>query len=154
LHYLARPTECLEWNARTFGDTFTFPSPIFGRQVCVTRPEAVKEVFTGDPELVRAGEANLLLRPIVGDTSVLLHDGKSHLRKRRLILPPFHGERMGAYTKVMVEETERAMASWRPGETIALRPISQQITLSVILRAVFGTDEGEEHLALAEALRH
>jgi cytochrome P450 len=148
-----RPTDFMEWNARRYGDTFVLRNSIFGSQVCVSRPEAIKEVFTGDPETMRAGEANTLLRPIVGDASVLLQDGGSHLRKRRLILPPFHGERMSAYTKVMVEETERAMASWRAGEKVRLRPISQQITLSVILRAVFGADDGEEQNALSLALR-
>jgi cytochrome P450 len=151
--YAMRPTAFIEWNARRFGDTFTLRNSFFGNQVCVSRPEAIKEVFTADPDTMRAGEANVFARPIVGDGSVLLQDGPSHLRKRRLILPPFHGERMNAYTKVMVEETERAIAPWRRGQTVALRPISQQITLSVILRAVFGADDGEEQSALSLALR-
>ena len=127
LLYGMGPPGFLEWNARRFGDTFRLRSDIFGDQVCVSRPEAIKEVFTGDPETMHAGEANVLIRPIVGDHSVLLQDGAAHLRKRRLILPPFHGGRMTAYTKVMVEETERAMASWRRGQTVALRPLSQHV---------------------------
>ena len=61
------------------------------------------EAFTGDPDTLRAGEANTVLGPVVGPSSVLLLDGAAHMRQRRLMLPPFHGERMSAYTAILVE---------------------------------------------------
>jgi cytochrome P450 len=153
LWYVARPNQFLETNARRHGDTFTIRTVGFGVEVCVSRPEAIKEIFTGDPEIFRAGEANTVLRPIVGSSSVLLLDSAAHMRQRRLMLPAFHGERMSAYTKIMVEETERAVARWPFGEAIALRSVFQRVTLAIILRAVFGADDADEQKALAEALR-
>ena len=152
LWYAARPTEFLEHHARTYGDVFTIQNPTLGAEVVVTRPDDIKAVFTGDPETFRAGEANVILRPVVGSTSVLLLDGAAHMRKRRLLLPAFHGARMNPYTEIMVEEASSALEAWRRGETIAFRPIAQRITVAIILRAVFGTDNAEEQREIGDAL--
>ena len=101
-------------------------------------PEAVKQVFTGDPDLLHAGEGNVVLAPILGARSVLLLDGPEHLRQRRLLLPPFHGDRMRHYGEVMAEVAERHVAGWPSGRRFAVLPTMQAITLEVIMRAVFG----------------
>ena len=105
-------------------------------------PELVKELFKGSPEQLRAGEANAPLGPVVGPRSVLLLDGAEHLRHRRLMLPPFHGQRMAAYESVMEEAADRAIDSWPVGEPFALLPSMQSVTLEVIMRAVFGMEPG------------
>ena len=68
------------------------------------------------------------------------------------MLPPFHGERMRAYEDVIAEVTHNAIAGWREGEEFALHPTMQAITLEVILRAVFGVEEGKRHDELSEGL--
>jgi len=83
--------------------------------VMVFHPDLVKEVFRGPPAQLRAGEANSLLGPVVGERSVLLLDGKEHIRQRRLMLPPFHGERMRAYEDVMSDAADRAIDAWPVG---------------------------------------
>ena len=131
-----------------FGDAFTVriePRP----WVMLADPDAVRDLFTAGPDVAHAGEANEILRPILGSHSILLLDEGEHLRQRRLMLPPFHGERMLRYRDVMREATERAVATWPVGEAFALRPHTQAITLEVILRAVFGVEAG----AAAERLR-
>jgi cytochrome P450 len=153
LWYVTRPNEFFEWLGRTYGEAFTIRTIAFGTEVCVSRPEAIKQVFTGDPEMLRAGEANAVLRPVVGPSSVLLLDGAAHMRQRRLMLPPFHGERMSAYTSIMVDATERALERADRGDAFALRPIAQRITLDIILRAVFGVEDAAEQRALGDALR-
>jgi cytochrome P450 len=84
---------------------------------------------------------------------VLLLDGAEHMRHRRLMLPPFHGERMNAYTAIMIDATERAFEGRSRGDAVALRPVAQRITLDIILRAVFGVDDAAEQRALGDALR-
>jgi cytochrome P450 len=99
----------------------------------------VKQVFTGDPATFHAGEANTLaLGDALGDHSLLTLDEDRHLSQRKLLLPPFHGERVRRYIEVMAEATEREVATWPVGKVIELRPRMQAITLEVILRAVFG----------------
>ena len=144
LAWIARPVPFLRRVHAEFGDVFTMRLITGGRWVMLAHPDHVREVFTGPADVLRAGEANRILLPIVGPHSVLLLDGPEHLRQRRLLLPPFHGERMQRYVDAMVEATEREVATWRPGEPIALTPRMQRITLEVILRTVFGVrDVGE-----------
>jgi cytochrome P450 len=124
---------------RRYGDVFSSRFPIFGRVVYVADPALVKQVFTGDPTTFHAGEANTLaLGDALGDHSLLTLDEDRHMSQRKLLLPPFHGERVRRYVEVMAEATEREVATWPVGKVIELRPRMQAITLEVILRAVFG----------------
>jgi cytochrome P450 family 135 len=139
LQWIARPVPFAKRCRARFGDMFTVRMDV-EPFVFLADPEAIREVFTGGPELMHAGEANELLRPIVGSHSILLLDERDHMRERKLMLPPFHGERMQRYRELMVEATERAIERWPAGEAFALRPHTQAITLDVIMKAVFGVE--------------
>jgi cytochrome P450 len=135
-----------------YGDIFAVSFPGFGRVVYVAEPGLVKRVFTGDPDTFHAGEANAtVLEPAVGPNSVLTLDGAEHLRQRKLLLPPFHGDSIQRYGELIREIAERDMETWPAGEAFALRPHTQAITLQVILRAVFGV-RGDERLRRAMSL--
>jgi cytochrome P450 len=147
LRYARDPLPVLIDLQRRYGDIFTVRFPYFGRLVYVTTPELVKAVFTGSPAQFHAGEANAtVLEPALGPNSVLTLDDAPHMQQRKLLLPPFHGERIDAYGALMREITLREMESWPVGEDFALRPHTQRITLAVIMRAVFGVHD-EERLA-------
>ncbi len=121
----------------------------FGAMHVTDDPEVVRAVLAADADTLRAGEANALgdaLPPLLGRSSVLLLDGDEHLRQRKLMLPAFHGERMRAYDATIADATVRSLAGWPVGEPFALRPRMQDITLDIILRAVFGI-RGEARLA-------
>jgi cytochrome P450 family 110 len=138
--------------ARRYGDPFTLRMPGFGSFVMVSAPELIKQVFTGDPDQLHAGKANAMLEPVVGQHSVLLLDGKAHLRQRRLLLPPLHGERMQAYAILMAEIAAAEVARMPVGSVFSIHEHMQRITLQVILRAVFGLDEGAQMDELAALL--
>lgn len=127
-----------------YGSTFALRIAGLGTVVLLSDPDSIKKVFTGSAEHLRAGEVNAVLEPIVGTNSVLLLDGARHLRHRRLLLPPFHGERMKLYAEQMREVTERSLARWPRDEPFPLRPYTQDITLEIILRTVFGVDQEHE----------
>ncbi|HVY48065.1 MAG TPA: cytochrome P450 [Minicystis sp.] len=152
LLYAARPVEFLEGCHRRYGDAFSIHTLMFGREACFCHPDVVKEVFTADADTLRAGEANAPLGPLVGPKSVLLLDGPEHLRQRRLLMPPLHGDRMTAYGRTMVEVTERVVDAWPTGRPIRAHPSMQRITLDVILRTVFGVEEGAAMAELGAAL--
>ena len=141
--FLLRPVQFIERARRRYGDIFTVRSPIFGNEIVVSRPDTVRSVLRADPDVFRAGEANQSLGVLVGSASVLLLDGSRHRRQRRLLMPPFHGDRMRGYTDVMREQTLRVIERWRPGEITSVQPAMRRITLEVILRTVFGMDEDE-----------
>lgn len=152
LQWLSRPQEFMLRQRERFGDVFTFDFITGFPLVVLSDPEDVKTVFTGSAEVMHAGEANVVLEPIVGSNSVLLLDERRHLRERRLLLPPFHGDRMRRYGEIMEEAVEREVSTWREGETMALLERMQAITLEVIMRAVFGVDSGAEMERLRELL--
>src|SRR4051794_26205144 len=144
LRYASDPLNFLIHLQRRYGDVFSVRFPYFGRLVYVTTPEMVKQIFTGPPAQMHAGEANAtVLEPALGPNSVLTLDDAPHMRQRKLLLPPFHGERIAAYGELMREATLREMESWPVGEPFALGPHTQRITLAVIMRAVFGVHDEE-----------
>ena len=148
-----RPLEVLESCQARYGDVFSYRLPYEGTWVFLSDPDAVKQVFTGDPRLLHAGEANIVLLPVLGDHSVLLLDEPEHMRQRKLMLPPFHGERMKRYGEVMSSIAGAEIDRWPAETAISARPAMQSITLEVILRAVFGVREGERMSALRDELR-
>jgi cytochrome P450 len=140
--YVRDPLGFLSRYRERYGDIFSVRFPFFGRIVYVASPELVKAVFTGSPAVFHAGEANAtMLEPALGPNSVLTLDDEPHMRQRKLLLPPFHGGRVRRYGELIEEVTRRDMATWPIGETFALRPHTQRITLAVILRAVFGISD-------------
>ena len=114
----------------------------------------IKQVFTSDPTKLLAGVGNEVLRPLLGPRSVLTLDEPEHMRQRKLLLPPFHGDRMKLYGEVIADAARREIERWPVGEPFAVQGSMQAITLEVIMRAVFGVRDDRERLAqIAEPLR-
>ena len=149
---MAEPYEWMVRRQRRYGDVFGSRFPVFGDVVYVADPAGVKAVFGGSPDTHRAGEANVdVLGPVLGAHSLLTLDSEEHLRQRKLLLPPFHGERVRGYAELVAEIAAREVEGWPLGRPFALRESMQRITLEVILRAVFGVRE-EERLRRFRAL--
>jgi cytochrome P450 len=148
LLWMARPVASFEEQFRKYGDLYSVKNPLFGTEVLVSHPELIKQIFTGDPDVFHAGEANQVLGPVVG-RSVLALDGMEHRRQRKLLTPPFHGKRLLVYADAMHAITRRVLGGWPRGERFALLPSMQRITFDVILETVFGAREG----ATIESLR-
>jgi cytochrome P450/predicted unusual protein kinase regulating ubiquinone biosynthesis (AarF/ABC1/UbiB family) len=142
LRWVQWPVPFLEECARRWGDSFTLRLPGGPPIVLFSDPEAIRQIFTGHEDELRAGEANVRLEPLLGRHSLLLLDGAEHLHERRLLQPPFHGERMQAYGEVMRAVVDRAIDAWPVGRPFPIQPEMQGITLDVILRTVFGLGEG------------
>jgi cytochrome P450 family 135 len=138
---------------RRYGDTFRLDIAYEGTWIILSDPEDVRRVFTGDPKVLHAGEANGILRPVLGDNSVLLLDGAPHMEQRKLMLPSFHGERMKRYGDLMAEVAAAEIERWPSDEPYRVRPRMQAVTLEIILRAVFGVEQGERLEELRQQLR-
>jgi cytochrome P450 len=139
----------LDHCSERYGEMFTmrfFPSG--RRMVVVSGAELVKQVFTAPPEVAPSAVGTSPIAPVMGPSSVLTLTGPEHIRQRRLLLPPFHGERM---KETIVQATRRDLATWPLGTPMALQERTRAITLEVILRAVFGI-EAERMSTLREAI--
>jgi cytochrome P450 len=152
LRWLLRPISVLESCRRRFGDAFSvtflgFESPM----VMLSDPEAIRALYSVPGHTLPPGRT-IALQPIMGARSLLLLEGREHLARRKLMLPPFHGARMRAYEATVREVVAREVEGWPAGEPFALHPRMQAITLEVILRAVFGVRDSADRARLAESL--
>lgn len=150
--WMFRPVPFMARLAERYGDMFTVRLLQFGSLVALSDPEHIRAVFKGDPKIMHAGEGNAILRPMLGDTSVLLLDEEEHMRQRRLLLPPFHGDRMLGYRDTIIEIAGDSIDRWPRGEPFAMRERMQEITLEVILRVIFGITDRARSAAFRERL--
>src|SRR6476646_10995037 len=127
---------------RRYGDTFSVRLGPSTDVVFLSAPVAAAEAFQGPPEHMDMGDINGLFRRVLGRNSLLVLDGGEHMRQRKLLLPPFHGERLARHSEAMVRAADDDIATWPIGEPFALQPRMQAMTLNVILRAVFGLENG------------
>lgn len=147
-----RPGALARHCRRRYGETFTLRVLGVGDVVLVTRPETIRAVFAGDRDVFHAGEANAVMGPVVGRHSLLLLDGERHLRHRRLLSPPFHGEAVRVYRERVARIAAAEVAGWPVGEVFPIRPRMQAITLEVILTAVIGVSDERRLERLRELL--
>src|ERR1700729_1318565 len=150
---LAEPRLFPRWRER-YGDVFMLHATGFAPPlVVVADPKEAKRIFAGDPVTLRTGDANGgPLKDLVGERSLLLLDEQQHLHRRKLMLPPFHGERMRVYGELMREIADAEIDRWPLDRAFPFPPSMQAITLRVILRAVFGIDHDERKLGRLERL--
>jgi cytochrome P450 len=136
------PVGWLQHHRDRYGDCFSSKFPFFGDLVYVSDPAEIKRIFAGDSDVFHAGEANSIpLGPVFGTYSLLTLDGGEHMRQRKLLLPPFHGQAVRRYGDEIERIADRELDRWPLGEAFPLRPRMQAITLEVILRTVFGLRE-------------
>jgi cytochrome P450 len=153
LLFIFQPRRFITASHRRYGDLVSFKTKFDPQFILLFHPRDIKAVFTGPAESLRAGEANAVLGPVVGDRSVLLLDGKEHIRHRRLMLPPFHGKRLAAHAQTFREAADRAIDQWPVGEPFPLLPWTQSLTLEIIVRAVFGVEDEERAAELRTRIR-
>ena len=142
LRWSFRPLAFMEENRRRFGDSFSVRFVGFERpMVLVSDPAAIKALYT-EREIGLPPGRNIILEPIVGPKSLLILEGAEHLSRRKLMLPPFHGERMRSYEPVLTGIVGAEIDSWPLGREFPIHPRMQAVTLEAILRVVFGVADG------------
>jgi cytochrome P450 family 135 len=152
LRWAFRPIPFLEESRRRFGDSFSVRFLGFERpMVLISDPAAIKALYQERSHGLPPGR-NIILEPIVGSKSLLIQEGAEHLARRRLMLPPFHGERMRSYESQMNEIVAAEIDSWPLGEEFPIHARMQAVTLDVILQVVFGISSGPRLERLRETL--
>ena len=152
LRYGLDPYGFFEAAQRAHGDVFTV-RVMRETWVVLADPGAVLELYRHGPDELDSGVANASLRPLLGTRNLLLLDGEEHLRRRRIVLPPLHGERLRSYEPLIREATRRELTAWPRDVPARTLPRMQAVTLRVVLQAVFGEAEGPEFERFAASLR-
>jgi cytochrome P450 len=153
VEWIVRPTALLRRAQARFGEPFTLrtawsDAPL----VLVSDPAEIKRVYAAPPDVLQGGESAAFLEPFAGAGSILILHGDEHLRQRRLMLPPFHGEALKRWAATMSEIAHAELDTWEPGRPLNARERMQRLTLEVIQRVVFGSRDDELRDALRTAL--
>ena len=148
IHWTLNPVDYMETNAAKYGELFTVR---LGKQIAVmvNHPEAMQSILTSKC-LNAPGESNDLFRLFAGDNSIFVESETRHKRSRQLLMPPFHGERMQSYGELICEITKKTIAQWQVDRPFSTHASMQNITMSIILQAVFGLYEGDRYQKLKE----
>ena len=141
IQWILDPLGYMEACKEKYGDIFKLGWSQRPR-VMVSHPQAMQEILTSD-RLTAPGYPNEILRPLMGNNSLFLLNEESHQRQRKLLMPPFHGQRMFHYGKLICDITKRVTSQWVSNKPFPIREKMKEITMSVILQAVFGLYEGE-----------
>ncbi len=152
LQWIFRPLESLDARARNYGDTYRALGQQMPPLLYFSSPDALEAIFTAKPNQVSSAEGNQILEPLLGENSLILLDGKRHQRQRQLLMPPFHGDRMRSYGSLIQDITRQVSRQWVPGQPFVVRSAMQEISLRVILSAVFGIHEGKRYEQLRQVL--
>jgi cytochrome P450 len=140
LRFNQRQIEFVFKARRELGEVFRIRGQVSGGPVITSHPDHVRSLFTAKPELAPSLTGESALRPVVGPNSVLTAVGERHMRQRKLLLPPFHGEAIAQYARMITEATDREIDRWPTGRPIQLAPRMQAITLDVIMAGIFGIE--------------
>ena len=151
--FVRNPFRFLDECAQRYGDWFTVRVPGVLPFVFTSAPDAVREVFLGDPDALHAGEANRPLGAFMGERSSLFLDAPEHLRQRRLLLPAFHGEQVASHADAMRTAADNAIASWPLGQQFPIHPQMRAITFETIIRTVFGFEDDSTGTELRASLK-
>ena len=139
---LAAPVVLFPAAAKRYGVPFTLTMlPQRRKIVAVAEPEQVKDVFAGSPSVFHAGKGNDLLRPLLGEHSLLLQDGDEHARARRLLAPAFGRREIAGYRGLVEEVTAQQLDRWPRSGRVRAHVLLNELTLEVILRVVFGVTD-------------
>ncbi|MBD2165714.1 cytochrome P450 [Calothrix membranacea FACHB-236] len=149
---ILQPIKNLENLRQRYGDIFYSEFASFPPQLIISDPKAIQEIFTADSKLFESGAGNQVIQPLVGANSLILLDGDRHVQQRKLLMPPFHGERMRAYGQIIRDITAQVTSQWAIGKPFVARSSMQEISLQVILRSVFGLEEGERYQQIKQIL--
>ena len=145
LNWIFRPLEFLEEGDRAYGDMFNLNLMGLPPFTVVSNPQGIEEILSVDAKKFDVGRTNELAAGLLGDNSLVLLDGEPHRRQRKLMMPPFHGEKVKSYAQTICQITDKVTSRWQEKQTFVAQKAMQDITLETILHVVFGLSEGERY---------
>ncbi|WP_414551848.1 cytochrome P450 [Anabaena sp. CCY 0017] len=152
INVILNPVSSLEKSQKRYGDIYLADFSSLPSQIVLSNVQAIEALFTADAKILESGSGSAIVEPLIGPNSLILLDGDRHLQQRKLLMPPFHGERMRAYGQIIRDITQQVTNQWTVGGNFVARSSMQDISLQVILRAVFGLKEGERYQQIKEVL--
>ncbi|MDX2217194.1 MAG: cytochrome P450 [Oculatellaceae cyanobacterium bins.114] len=151
LSWIADPLKFQDRCRQRYGDIFTMRIGRNKAYTIVGEPQLIQEIFSQDAKF-DIGRGNALAEPLLGQNSLMMMDGDRHKRERKLLMPPFHGERLQTYANQICAIADQIISRCPVGQPFVVRTVMQQISLELILQVVFGLSEGSRYQQLKPLL--
>ena len=153
LNFIFQPLLKLESQRNLYGDIYYSPEfSSFPPFIIIANSQGVEALFNTDPELFDTASSNAAFKPLLGDYSILQLDGQPHAKRRKLLMPSFHGQRLQSYGKIITNITHSLITVLPKDKIFSMRELTQEITLNVILQAVFGINKGNQYEELRKQI--
>lgn len=136
---------------RGYGDIFSF-SHLGRPTVAVCAAKEQREVFAGEPTIFHADERHKLVKPLIGEQSVITLNEGDHRRIRKLLAPVFHGAAMRDCREAMNRLAAEEADSWSVERRFTARPRMNAVTLAISVQAMFGASADTRVDELSAAL--
>ncbi|NEO73204.1 MAG: cytochrome P450 [Moorea sp. SIO3H5] len=151
--WLSDPVGYMETTAKEYGDIFISPVVVnLGEVVFISNPQGLQTILSNPQKFPASGNLNKTLEPLLGSNSVIMLDGEEHKTRRKLLLPPFHGERMHTYGQLICDITKNVTSQWTVNQPFTIRDTLQKIAMRVIFSTVFGLHDRPHYHQLQELL--
>ncbi|RCJ25779.1 cytochrome P450 [Nostoc sp. ATCC 43529] len=155
LYTILNPTKFLESCAQLYGETFSLR--LLGQNsppiVFFSNPQTIGTIFVTEAAKFELGKITHVFQPLTGPESLIMQDGKRHQRTRQLLMPATHGEQLNNYSQLIVELVLQAMENWHSGLCLSIRDWMSEISLEIILRVVFGLNNGSRYEELKQLIK-
>lgn len=151
-NWIFRPLDYLEECASKYGDIFKLNLLGLPPFIVVSNPQGIQDILSVDAQKFDVGRTNGLASSLLGDNSLVLLDGSPHRRQRKLMMPPFHGEKVKSYAETICQIADKVVGTWSQQESVVAHKAMQNITLETILHVVFGLSEGERYQKIKPSL--
>ncbi len=152
IQFLLRPLETLDTWSQQYGDTFRLLGNELPALVYFSSPDAIQSIFTSNPEDLSSTQKSNTIKLLLGENSIIFLNGEHHQRQRRMLMPPFHSERMREYGQLICAIAEQVISQWTPGKLFVVHSVMREISLRVVLSVVFGLQTGDHYNQLRQVL--
>ncbi len=152
IQFLLRPLETLDTWSQQYGDTFRLLGNELPALVYFSSPDAIQSIFTSNPEDLSSTQKSNTIKLLLGENSIIFLNGERHQRQRRMLMPPFHSERMREYGQLICAIAEQVISQWTPGKLFVVHSVMREISLRVVLSVVFGLQTGDHYNQLRQVL--
>jgi cytochrome P450 len=136
--------------ARQHGDVVRIRFGPF-RFYVLNSPSAIRQALVGEARKLSKGLNFGRARRLIG-SGLVMSEGESHHRQRRLMQPAFHRAEIARYVGTMRDVAVPRISAWRDGGTLAFDREMRSITLTVLARTLLSSDIGADAIDEIERL--
>ncbi len=127
---------------KRYGEVVALFTPLGTTFAIALTPNSARQILSADPAVYDAFWKEGFTG-VAGSGSIWVLGKNEHRRERQLLSPAFHAQSFRGYGEVIREVTHQKIEQWQPGQTLRALDTTLGISLDIIMRLVFGAENGK-----------